>query len=178
VSHPPLKVRRLTTPQRSLMAANLGLVGARVGHFFRINLRAADLHGFDELFAAGCLGLARACQLYDPAKAAFSTYAVVWIDRKIADVLRPRVRRLTYSRRPVSTVGRESRDVPEAEARLDVPILCECLKPVEWTVIRCRFFEGKTFAETARVIRRTKERARQVQKEALERLRERAGVAA
>lgn len=77
MSPAPLTPPRLTAEQAAVVEANLGLVGHVIG---RMGIYG-DSH--DDAYQDGVLGLMRAAQKYDPAKARFSTYACIWIRQAI-----------------------------------------------------------------------------------------------
>lgn len=73
---------RLTDEQRAVVEANVGLV------YGFVHRRYGGKHPkYDDLIQAGVLGLMRAAQKYDPAKAKFSTYANFWIRNLVARYL-------------------------------------------------------------------------------------------
>ena len=66
----------LTSEQREMVAANLGLVGFAVPKW----ARTSAAYDFDDAFNDGFFGLVRAAQLFRPELGhRFSTYAVIWI---------------------------------------------------------------------------------------------------
>lgn len=67
----------LTDAQRQLVGDNMGLAGKAADRFQRAYPTPARAVGdFEELVQIALVGIIRAAQLYDPAKARFSTYAV------------------------------------------------------------------------------------------------------
>lgn len=70
----------LTREQQALVADNLGLIA------FTMTKRCGihPTHSlYEDLWQEGVLGLIRAAELYDPTKARFSTYAVIWIRQAV-----------------------------------------------------------------------------------------------
>lgn len=71
---------RLTAAQTATVAANLGLVGR---HVMRIRKTGVDAEQLEDIYQDGVLGLMRAVQLWNPAKATLATYADRWIRKRI-----------------------------------------------------------------------------------------------
>jgi DNA-directed RNA polymerase specialized sigma subunit len=70
--------------QESLTDEQVDAVNNNLGLVHKFAARPRGRLEFDDRFQAGCLGLIRAVQLYDPSIAAFSTYAARWIKQAIA----------------------------------------------------------------------------------------------
>ena len=72
-----------TTPREEFIQNNLGLVHSCAGRF-----RGRGIE-YEELYAAGCLGLVKACEGFDPSRGlCFSTYAVPVILGEIKKLFR------------------------------------------------------------------------------------------
>ena len=72
-----------TTPREKFIQNNLGLVHSCAGRF-----RGRGIE-YEELYAAGCLGLVKACEGFDPTRGlCFSTYAVPVILGEIKKLFR------------------------------------------------------------------------------------------
>ena len=72
-----------TTPREEFIQNNLGLVHSCAGRF-----RGRGIE-YEELYAAGCLGLVKACEGFDPTRGlCFSTYAVPVILGEIKKLFR------------------------------------------------------------------------------------------
>ena len=56
---------------------------------------------FDDIIQAGCEGLMRAIETYDPTRAGFLTYAAIWIDRYIIDFMHAETRLVKQPRHDV-----------------------------------------------------------------------------
>lgn len=67
--------------RNALIEANLDLVRWIVSH--RFGWALIQGHGFDDLVGAGSMGLLRACELYDPDRGKFATYAAHWIRQAV-----------------------------------------------------------------------------------------------
>lgn len=166
------------------------------GLVYRVALRyrgrGLDL---DDLAQEGWIGLMRACALFDPARGhQFSTFAWLWVRRSILTAidLRGSAVRFPRGRRDRPSVRRESELGPEGvplarlvaddhddlgacEAAMDVPTALRVLDRRQGIVIRRRFgLDGRprrTHTEIAGGLSLTGERVRQIEADALERLR-------
>jgi len=78
---PPI-VRRAVAMRNTLLLKNMGLVGL-VAHRHR-NQHVAH----EDLQQAGVMGLIRALDEYDPSRAKFSTFAILWVRAEIQRALR------------------------------------------------------------------------------------------
>lgn len=185
---------RNVAERNALVTANLGLVGMVVRNTNAGQI--ARLGGADDAFQVGIFGLIRAAELWDPRRAKFSTYATSAIKSHIyrasncAGVIalpsRGRTRReepehlreLIERAAAVQTIG-ESFDIPrEDPERLSLDEIAEIWEEVaelpssERTVMLSRL-DGATLLESGAKLGVTKERARQIQANAVKRLRKR-----
>lgn len=68
---------RLTPKQQAMVTDNLGLIHFTINQYYR------HLADDPDSYQDGVLGLIRAARDFNPAKARFSTYAVIWIRREV-----------------------------------------------------------------------------------------------
>lgn len=169
-----------------LVETHLGLVGAIARAYASRRLDREDL------IAAGRVGLIRAAERFDPDRGfAFSTYATFWIRQEIREALRLAAP-LVAPPRPVQSIPQPNREVPIEEFAGDNPaisrglesredgavlrIAMERLSDRERLVITRRFgLDGEpseTLAAIGRRLSLTRERVRQIERSALDRLRE------
>jgi RNA polymerase sigma factor (sigma-70 family) len=143
---------------------------------------------FDDFVSDGMLCLSRAVAKFDRTRGyrlstAFWRYATRDL-AKLKESLQPHVSTKLTGTPLDGTASFEFRaatwtrpdhhdDIEQADARLDIEDLTRRaeLTESEWVVIQVRFFEGGTLDEAGAAIGCTKERARQVQLEALAKLR-------
>lgn len=78
--HTP-KIRQALITRNMLLLQNMGLVG-RVAHRYSNKFLAHE-----DLEQAGVFGLIRALDEYDPARASFSTFAIIWIRAAVQKAL-------------------------------------------------------------------------------------------
>lgn len=144
----------------------------------------------EDLLQEGYLGLLRAAERYDPDRGAkFSTYAGWWIHQRMAraQVDKPYMVRVPIgnlrarrNRRRVVSLHAEGHDghtlgdvlaaPADAMLHLETDELLARLPEREALVLRLRYLEGHTLQEVAKVFGRSRERIRQLEKRALERL--------
>ena len=72
----------------ALVADNLGLIWFTINRYFGGATRPE--HELDRMYSDGVTGLFRAAQLWEPAKAKFSTYGVLWARQAISRGLNQR----------------------------------------------------------------------------------------
>ena len=189
----PAKVP-LTPAQQELAAANTGLAYWHADRFCR-----RTRMDYDECVGAALLGLVNAARLFRPELGwRFSTYASWSIRNTLARELEVERRRpdrlavrLSGGTQPHSEWGDrrtgETFDEPAApegpppydrETERAVADAVRALPPRERAVVRMRFYEGRKLAEAGAALGVTRERARQLQAQALRRVREAVGVGA
>ena len=98
-----------TSPERP--EDHLGLIGLAVAKFRIPGVPLADLRAWSD----GCIGLLRACALYRPDKAAFSTFAKWCIRSAICDGAKSH-RRYAERFRPTDQIGRAIARVDNSDA--------------------------------------------------------------
>lgn len=193
-------------PRAEFIEKNLGLVHARAGRFKGRGIE------YEELYAAGCLGLVKACDGFDTSRGVcFSTYAVpvilgeikklfrdggaVKVSRSLKELSlkinaeRERCLKRTGQEPGVVQLAETLQTTPEqialairaslpalsltpaddedGQREWDVPVdspeesladriglaeVMDKLEPQDRTMIRLRFFAGRTQSETARVL--------------------------
>jgi RNA polymerase sigma factor (sigma-70 family) len=166
---------------RELIAsANLRLVASIARRYSRND------HEFDELSAEGALILLRAIEKFDCSRGfRFSTYATHSIQRHFFRVLKRRQRtdrrELTGHEHLNSTPARDEAPVLDGEASAQLNQIVarwgECLSEREQQILRARFGLGssdepRTLKSISRDVDLSKERVRQIQMRALQKLRE------
>ena len=92
-----------------IVVANIGLVRTIADTY-----RAPGDQAYDDIVQDGILGLMKAIALFDPSRAAFSTYASMWIRSTIS-------RALFMSMRPVQIDGRNSRRKLQRSVEIGAP---------------------------------------------------------
>lgn len=139
---------------------------------------ACDESLLEDLVQAGCVGLLEALRRYDPAQGAFSTYAVPWIRGQLRRVLHREQRSLTPL--PRASVPAADPTTAQLLARRELRDLQQHLPTLslkERRVLELRFGLGEepghTLAETGTRLGINAARARQIEQQALHRLRER-----
>lgn len=141
------------------------------------------LGGEEEAFGWGAIALVRAAQRWRPEEARFSTVAVLYVRRAIVQASERCSCRLADAV-PFSTMGFFDDESPwEPAARregLDAGIEAEelqaalqTLSPRHRRAVELRFLEGRKLMEVGQALGVSKERARQLARRGLERLRER-----
>lgn len=76
----------LTELEQKLVEENMGLVGRVIKDCVH-GLTPGSIHGYDDLYQIGCIGLCKAAQTTKPGRGAFSTYAYLLIRNEIYDAL-------------------------------------------------------------------------------------------
>lgn len=105
-------VQRALEAREELIEANAGLVRYYLGR------HGVPPEWYEDLFQAGMTGLARALEKYDPARAEFSTYAMMWIRQAVQREMGRLIPGLGFSYKERSRVlalkaGAEPRDEEE-----------------------------------------------------------------
>ena len=135
------------TRREAFITQNLGLVHACAGRF-----RGRGIE-YDDLYGAGCMGLVKACDNFDPERGVcFSTYAVPVI----------------LGAQPAMSLTPEGRE--DAEHQLDIPVespeealadrisleeVLRALPEQDRQLIQLRFYGNRTQSETAKVLHTT-----------------------
>lgn len=164
----------------ALIERHQGLVWSRVHRCVRRD--RGRLLSPDELFTTGMEGLLHAVRNYRDRGGRLSTYAVTCIDGYLLsalDELHPLGRnaaryRVRLTRRPVREADRVER--PAFGQRAEVQELLAFLRPRERVVLRLRYLEGLDAKVVALRMGLCVNRVRQIQDEALSRLRRRTGT--
>lgn len=186
--------------RNALAEKNLRLVHSVANKFKASVWYALTLNpDYDDLVAAGYLGLLRACELFDESKGfTFATYAYRWIWQQMQSAMQTEsVIRISTS---VFDTRRFLHDVPglkvftgvtdsdgvEAIAREAAPDAAPALEPDENDLIRqllrtldkrsrrifrLRYWHGLTLGEIGREVRITKERVRQLLEQGVRKMR-------
>lgn len=171
----------LTADQQTLVSENLGLAYHWAGSF------ASDGEADRD---AAVNGLIRAAQGFDPERGyKFSTYATYCIRSALHDALRQRMSERAHAAMLFSDLDCLHPHPKEAETIDWLAELGVCdPEPVDlsglfaaarsllnsrwWQVLRLRYLEGLSLRETGKRLTLSKERVRQIEKDALEKLRE------
>lgn len=166
--------------RNALVAPNLALVGFALDRLW--SSAAVRRLGRDEAEQIGRVALMRAADLWDPARGMFSTYAVWAIKHAILNAAAHgarRARQFPVARVPGCEVldllasrldpGLERLEGEEAAAALRAAM--QHLPARLRLAIRLRYFEGGTLADCATPLGVTRERARQLIRGALMKLR-------
>ncbi len=171
---PPLRGAK---KRNALAEANLPLA-----HWWAAR-RAGDARRLDDDDArqVASLGLLRAAELYDPASGyKFTTYAGYWIRQFLMRAGRyaPVVRCKAKKGRPPTCFrldpDRHDPVAPEGPCPSEVDEVCDALRflgPRLRHVIELRFLEGWTLEEIGQELGVTRERVRQLERQALDKLR-------
>lgn len=177
-------VTPLTREQQRLVADNQALLRWWLDRQV-LRRRHLSEEDRDELFFRCQLCLILAAQRYDPTRGKFTTYAVWYIRSAISEW-----RRITERRRRIGKfvslsvlLGSEKWGAcAELQAPAHDPLsgltqeeleahCSSVLKPQQWRVLRLRVVAGMTLGEVGAALRLSKERIRQVEIQALQRLR-------
>jgi len=183
MSRPPAETVPLTDAQQQLVADNQALLrwwlDTQVFRHFRV-----DEEDCAELIYRCQLCLILAAQRYDPTRGKFTTYAIWYIRSAVTDWRRVRERRRSFGKvLSLSMLLGEAWGAcvePQAPAYdplsgltlTELEAYCSSmLKPQQWRVLRLRVVDGWTLGEVGKALRLSKERIRQVEIQALQRLR-------
>lgn len=194
MKHPPL-----TPEQQRLVESNTGIAYAVASRWAK---RAPDWTDPEELVGEAMTGLCRAAQTWDPAKGAkFSSYAWTWAEQFIRRFLadeRGRGVNIPEHRKDVrvgvagfgslgladggdfaaTIAAPESRAVPAADADVWATVYA-ALPDERWRrVIRLRFVDGWKLDDVGAALGISGERARQIERKALNWLRDECGLLA
>lgn len=186
----------LTDEQRELVARYYPMCYHIAARIARRPGRRRDYHTVCESVQAGVMGLIRAVQLYDPTRAKPITYFyksirgailtywdnhmslihVPWSPRRKRGVPADRKEVLAELRPcPLARKHQIAASAPELPDVDDVEALrasLALLTPVEQMVLRERFVAGRILEDIGRQMGRTRERVRQIERDALAKLRE------
>lgn len=182
---------RDTEARNALVEQWLPLVGWVIK---KLGFRARHVAGLplEEAESAGRLGLLRAAELWDETRGIrFNTFAAYWIKQHIfraAEQWRlvhvPCHKLHDKSYRPARCFSLDSNSnkwnynpvyealsIPDADRRDEMEVAMRCLRQREREVLKLRFWEGLTLLETGARLGVTRERIRQIEARALEKLR-------
>ena len=163
-----------TLPRTEFIQKNLGLVHSCAGRFTGRGIE------YEELYSAGCLGLVKACDGFDPDRGVcFSTYAVpvilgeikklfrdggtVKVSRSIKELglkvtaERERLMKLTGAEPTVAQLAQNLGATPEQvavsiQAAMPVVSLTPADDESDRQLICLRFYAGKTQSKTAQIL--------------------------
>ena len=152
-----------TLPRTEFIQKNLGLVHSCAGRFTGRGIE------YEELYSAGCLGLVKACDGFDPDRGVcFSTYAVPVILGELAQNLGATPEQVAVSiQAAMPVVSLTPADDEDGTREWDIPVdspeevlaerisLAEILKRLNESdrqLICLRFYAGKTQSKTAQIL--------------------------
>ena len=134
---------------------------------------------WDDLFQEACRGLVRAAQSYDASKSAFSTYAWFWMRRYVYRAAEDPDALLVSLDAPATNAEGDEISYHELVGRedpqfgwLDLYLAVETLTLDDRLFLIKRFGEGWTLSRIGFLLGVTKQRAHQMEKEILAKLKE------
>lgn len=176
------------TPEQQALVLQWKPLACKIARQFSPNARG---HDWDDVESWAMEGLVLAAQRFDPTRGIrFNTYAWAWIRQALfrsrkAWAKHHRIDPLSFS---VMNARTDSGDLPEFDPESDYldedvtrgavvrDLIANCRKWVDhrsWEVLTMRFRDGMYLDEIAALIDTTKERVRQIEGQALAKIRER-----